>query len=174
MRGFGTSPLELMACEAMLQGLCYLDEFVYSARFVVGTPTALPATGTNTVQIQINDDADFISQMNNATVIASDHDCEPCPNMLVNIVRAGSGREVMNQPQHIQNIMGNFWSGNFPAYKPMPGLIQKKNTLTVQIQNLSSDAPDLVEIAFIGFKVFYTQNQNGEVGNRKAIFHAGV
>jgi len=174
MRGYGTSPLELMACDAMLRGLCYLDEFTYSASWVKTTATALGSLATVDVQIQINGDSDFIVQQRNGTVINSQHACEDCPNLLLTIVRAGSGREIMNQAQHWQNIVGGFGSTKFPNYLPMPGLIQRSNILTCRLQNLTTDAPDRVDLSFVGFKVFYTTNAQGQTGDRTAIFHSGV
>lgn len=170
MNGFGTSPLELMACQAMLDGQVFLDEFVYSASWVKGTATELAALSTVRIDIQINGDSDFVAQEQNITTILDDdeddHTCEPCPNYLLTVKRGGSGRDVMNQPQHIQNIAGNHFQNAYPGHKPMPGLYVMKGTLSLVLQNLTSVVPARVDIAFVGFKVFYTGDQN-----RKQIFH---
>lgn len=172
MNGFGVSPLEIMATEAMLQGIAFLDEFVYSAAWIKGTSTELGALSTVPVQIQINSDSDFIFQEENL-VAFFEGDILDNPNYLLTVVRAGSGREVMNQAQHVLNITGSHQSlGRVPGRKPTPGLIQANSTLTCQLQNLTSDVPDRVDLAMIGFKVFYTVAPTGEQGNRQRIFHA--
>lgn len=173
MIGFGVSPLELMACEAMLKGIVFLDEFVYSAAYIFGTATVLPALGTVDVQIQINSDSDFIFQEMNL-VSFFEGDVLDNPNYLLTVVRAGSGREIMNQAQHVLNVTGSHQSlGRVPGRKPTPGLIQANSSLTLRLQNLTSDVPDRVDIALLGFKVFYIVNpETGETGNRQRIFHA--
>jgi hypothetical protein len=172
MDGFGVSPLELMATDAMLRGLVYLDEFIYSAAWIAGTATELAASATVEVQIQINGDSDFIVQEQNLSAIDDSHECVDCPNLLLTIVRAGSGREIMNQAQHVTNILGNYWMAQHPARKPMSGLVQANNTLTLRLQNLSTVDFDRVDIALIGFKCFYTTAPDGRQGNRQAVFHA--
>jgi hypothetical protein len=173
MNGYGVSPLEMMACEAMLNGVAFLDEFVYSAAWIKGTSTELGALATVPVQIQINSDSDFIFQEENLVSFLGG-DILDNPNYLLTVVRAGSGREVMNQAQHVLNITGSHQSlGRVPGRKATPGLIQANSTLTCNLQNLTSDVPDRVDLAMIGFKVFYITNpSNGQTGNRQMIFHA--
>ena len=171
MNGFGTSPLELMACEAMLKGIAYLDEFVYSASWIAGTSTELKALATVPVQIVINGDSDFINQEENITAFA-DGDVIDNPNYLLTLVRAGSGREVMNQEQHVLNIAGSYQNGRVPGRKPFPGLINANNQLTLRLQNLTSTVPDRVDYSLRGFKVFYITNSAGQTGDRVSIFHA--
>lgn len=175
MNGFGTSPLEIMATDAMLQGLIYCDEFSYSAQYITGTATALGSLGTVDVQVQINGDSDFIVQEQNLT--AFDNATPPVivasPNLLATIVRAGSGREIMNQADHVLNLFGSFAATRFPGRKPITGLIQANNTLTVRLQNLSTTVFSRVSVTFRGFKVFYTVNPASKAqGNRQDIFHA--
>src|SRR4029078_11440946 len=169
MNGFGTSPLEILATEAMLQGLVYCDEFVYSASWIAGTATELGALATVEVQVQINGDSDFIVQEQNITF--TNDDSIIFVNSLLTIIRAGSGREVMSSPQNVANICGAYIGSSgamsFPGKKPMPGLLQKSNTLTCRLQNLTSTAPDRVDLSFVGFKVFYTG-----AATRQQIFHA--
>jgi len=179
MNSFGTSPLELMACDAMLQGLAYIDEFTYSAAWIVGTPTALGSLATVDVQIQINSDSDFIVQEQNLSVITVTtaspedlHECVSCPDLLLTIIKSGSGREVMNQAQHVTNMLGNYWSAQFPGRKPVTALWQSNNTTTIRLQNRTTTAFDRIDIAFTGFKVFYQTNAAGQMGTRQSIFHA--
>ncbi len=167
MSGFGTSPLELMAADAMLAGQVYIETFIYSASWIAGTATALLANSTMEVDVQINGDSDFIVQEMNLTVFSS---ATPpvliqSQAMLLTITRAGSGRQLVNQAQNIHNILGNYTVNVVPHRLPMPFLIQGNNILANILQNLSNVAPGRVDLSYIGFKVFYTG------GNRQAIFH---
>src|SRR5262245_62761607 len=172
MNGFGVSPIELQACEAALMGLCYLDEFTYSAKWT--GPTALGALLTIQVPIQINSDSDFVVQEQN--LIACDNQATPvvvpAPNFLVTITRAGAGREVMDDAQHVSNLFGNYTPALNPGRNPMPALWSAKNTINVTLQNLTSTVFSRVQTSFRGFKVFYIANAQGEMGNRQSIFHA--
>jgi hypothetical protein len=179
MNSFGTSPLELMACDAMLQGLVYIDEFTYSAAWISGTQTALGALQTVDVPIQVNSDSDFIVQEQNISVITVTpdspdgvHECVTCPDLLVTIIKAGSGREVMNQAQHVTNVLGNYFSAQFPGRNAVTSLWQSNNTITCRLQNRMNVAFDRIDIAFRGFKVFYQTNAVGQQGDRQSIFHA--
>lgn len=173
MNGFGVSPLELMAADAMLNGLVYLDEFIYSALWLTGTATALGANATVDVQVQINGDSDFIVQEQNLVAFDNSHAIVASPNLRLTLVRAGSGREIMSQPQHVLNICGGYQATRFPGRKPMAGLINANNLITCKLQNLSSVVFDSVDLSFIGFKVFYTTSMvSGEQGSRQKVFHA--
>lgn len=172
--GFGNSPLEMMAADAMLKGLVFLDEFVYSAAFVDSTPTALAANGTTEISIQIDSGADFLAQCLNVTAFDSSDDYIPEPNFLLTIIRGGSGRELMNQAQAIMNVAGNYRRVN--GEKPCPGLCVSSSQLTIRLQDLSGDAPKRVDIALLGCKVFYLATVDAQgrqiVGDRRVVFHA--
>ncbi len=152
MLGFGSSPLELMARDAMLMGLVYLDEFTYSAAFITGTGTALAANGTTRAQIQINSDSDY----------------------LITLTRSGSGRELMNQSQPVANFCGNYFNAaaNNPGRMPITSLYQGNGTLTVTLENRTATASNRADFTMRGFKVFYQTNGRGQTGNRAEIFHA--
>jgi len=170
--GYGVSPIELQACEAALMGLVYLDDFTYSA--IWEGPTALLALATLTVPIQINGDSDFVVQEQN--LIAYDNQSTPAnvaiPNLLLTITRSGSGREIMDAAQHVNNMCGNYTPALNPGRNPMPSLWHAKNTISVKLQNLTSTVFGRIQISFRGFKVFYIQNSKGQTGDRTSIFHA--
>lgn len=185
--GYGCSPLELLACQAMVQGLVYLDEFTYSTVWQVGTPTALPANGDVTTTIQINSDSDFVAQEYNLwTNGPTQNDLGGLADFLITITRAGSGRNIMNQAQKVMNITGNYFWGisgapgtvpangaNHPGRLPITSLYQGNSTVQVRLQNQSTTfAPWRVDFAMRGFKVFYQTAKDGRTGNRQDIFHA--
>lgn len=174
MNSFGTSPLELMACDAMLRGLVYLDEFAYSAAWITGTGTALGASSTVDVQIQINNDSDFVALEYNLTAWSALDTIIAAPDYLITIVRSGSGREIFNQAQPVSNLCGNYRSGSasFPGRLPVSSLYQGNGTVTVRLQNRTVTAANRVDFTMRGFKVFYQTNAQGETGTRANIFHA--
>jgi hypothetical protein len=152
----------------MVQGQIYIETFTYSAAWIAGTATALLASATMEVDIQINGDSDFVAQEMNMTVLSSATPPVLIPSqpLLVTITRAGSGRQIVNQAQNVFNLFGSYQTGFVPSRVPMPFLVQASNILAVTLQNLSSTvAPGRVDIAFTGFKVFYTG------GNRQQVFH---
>jgi len=171
VNGFGTSPLELMACDAMLQGLAYLDEFTYSAVWF-GT-TALGQLGTVDVNIQINGDSDFIAQEYNLTGWSAINTIVANPDLLITMVRSGSGREIFNQQQHVGNICGGMYaSRSEPGRLPCSSLYQSQNTVRVTLTDRSNVAWNRIDFAMRGFKVFYQTNAAGQTGTRQGIFHA--
>lgn len=188
MYGYGTSPLELLACQAMVEGLVYLDEFTYSTSWQAGTPTALGPAGDVTTTIQINSDSDFIAQEYNLfTNGATANDIGGLADFLITITRAGSGRNIMNQAQKTMNLCGNYLGfspqganppnvvlgANNPGRLPITSLYQGNSTVSIRLQNQSTTfAPWRVDFAMRGFKVFYQTARNGRTGNRQDIFHA--
>ena len=174
MIGYGTSPLELMACEAFLQGLVYLDEFTYSITGSAIDATALLANTVVDYQLQINADSDFIAQEYNLTAWSAAGTILANPDYLIQIIRASSGRELMNRPQHVANYAGNYRSASasFPGRKAMPSLYQGNMGVTIRLTNRTATVPDRVDFAMLGFKVFYQTNKVGVTGNRQDIFHA--
>lgn len=165
MLGFGTSPLELMASDAMLRGEVFLEHFTYSAAFVTGTATVLAANGTTEVQIPITADSDFIIQQMNLIALTAAGTFLATPDYLLNIVIAGSGRQIMNQAQHVANMAGSYQGGQVPGRVPMPKLVQASNTISCTLINRTATAANRVDLSFMGFKVFYSG------GNRQQIFH---
>lgn len=174
MQNYGTSPLEQLAAEAMMQGLVYLDEFTYSAAWLTGTTTALGASATQDVQIQINSDSDFIAQEYNLTAWTALDTILVSPDYLITLIRSGSGRELMNQAQPVSNICGNYRSASasFPGRMPIASLYQGNLMVTVRLQNRTVTAANRVDFSMRGFKVFYQTNANGVTGNRQTIFGA--
>lgn len=153
--GFGSSPLETLAAEAMLRGLVWLDGFDYSATFLTGTTTALPATGSMTIPIQINGDSDFIVQSINLIAFTNATTVLATPNYSLLLTRSGSGRDIMYEEQSVMNICGNLWNNAQPGLRTMPIKLDAANTFNVKLTNNSGVAPNRVQLTFTGFKVFY-------------------
>lgn len=172
MISFGASPLEVLAREAMIQGLVYCDEFTYSISFAQNTPLALGANADVTGSFNINSDSDFICQQYNAMAFAGGQVVN-CPNIRITITRSGSGRLIMSNPIHLCNMFGSYCMTNsIVGTMPISSLYQGNMSVQIRLQNLSSTAFDFVDLSWRGFKVFYQTNQSGATGNRQDIFHA--
>ena len=90
MIGFGTSPIELMASDAMLKGEIFCESFDYA--FLFEGNTALGAAATVQAQINIDASSDFVYQEQNfigETVVDT---FVALPDILVTLVVDGSGR----------------------------------------------------------------------------------
>lgn len=155
MQGYGVSPLETMAREAMLRGLVFIDQFTYSASFSAATNNVLGASGSAVATINIDNDSDFVMQQVNLAAFSAGPTQITTPNYLMLLTRAGSARQLMNQPQHVQTICGQYWNNAVPGYWSTPGLVQRRDTLTVQLTNNTATAALRIDVAFLGFKVYY-------------------
>lgn len=162
---YGTSPLEILASDAMLRGEVFLEHFTYSAAWVTGTATALGATSSVEVQIPINSDSDFLIQELNLTAETAAGTFLATADYLLTITIAGAGRQIMNQAQHVANITGSYQNGQVPGRLAMPKLVQGSNTISCNLTNRTAVAANRVDLALRGLKVFYTG------GDRQRIFH---
>lgn len=166
---YGTSPLEIMACDAMLKGLIYCYGFTYSALWFGAT--ALGANGTVNQVTQISADSDFVIQRMNLLSYTAADTPEVNPDFTLNLTIAGTGTNLMDSPQHVNNIVGNFFDNRVPNDLPMPILIPANNNLTAQLVNRSAQAQNFTQISYIGFRVKYLADQNGSPTTRQQVFH---
>jgi hypothetical protein len=166
---FGNSPLEIMAMQAMLQRLVYCYHFNYSALFFGAT--ALGASATVTVPTQITADSDFVIQRMNLVSYTALDTPEGNPDYTLLLTVAGNAVNLMDQPQHVNNICGNFFDNRVPNDIPFPVLIPANNTLTSQLVNRSAVAANYVLITYTGFKVKYLAHPDGTPTSRQEVFH---
>jgi len=174
---YGTSPLEIMAMQAMLQGWVYCYGFTYSA--LMFGANALGASGTQTVATQIKSDSDFVIQRINLVSYTALDTPEVNPDFTVAFTIAGSAINLQDAPQSVNNICGNFFDNRVPNDLPFPILIAANQNLTVQTINRSAVAQNFTQFSYVGFKVKYltmtVQDSNGNVQRipttREAVFH---
>lgn len=166
---FGTSPIEIMACNAMLQGLVYCYGFHYSALFFGAT--ALGASATANVTTQITSDSDFVIQRINLVSFTAVDTPEVNPDYTLLLTIAGNAVNLMDQPQHVNNICGNFEDNRVPNDLTFPILIPANNNLAAQLVNRSAVAANYVQITYAGFKVKYLGHQDGTPTTRQEVFH---
>ncbi len=168
MNGFGVAPLELMASDAMLRGQINCEEFTYTASWIAGTATALGANGNVTVETQINGDSDFVVTELNLMAYSAVGTVVANPDLLLMLVAAGAGRQLMDKPVHAMNMCGAYAQDREPGKLTFGRLLAAKNTLSSTLTNRTASAFDFVQIAMKGFKVFYL----GDEASRESIFHA--
>lgn len=122
------------------------DFFVYTANFI-----PLAASSTQTVNISIQNDSDFLIIYGVGTVTTTDESARlTYIPQLVQLRDSGSGRELFDQATHYHNIYG---TAEEPAYWSFPKLLRAGSTFSVTHQNLEA-VDRRVRVAFCGFKVF--------------------
>lgn len=166
---FGASPLELMAMDAMLKGLVYCQAFTYSAIWFGAT--ALGASSTVNVPTQITADSDFMVQRLNLVSFTALDTPEVNPDYTLLLTINGSGRQLMDQAQSVNNLCGNFFDNRVPCDLPFPYLIQANNTITAQLINRTVTAANRVDLSYVGFKIYYLSNPDGTPTSRQQVFH---
>src|SRR5882724_9742601 len=112
---FGDSPVELMAANAMLAGAIYCENFTYSANWLTGTGSALGANATVDQQIQVNSDSDFVVQEFCGVSYSAADTPIVAPDYTVNIVLAGSGRQIFDRAQDWVTFVGNYSVNRVPG-----------------------------------------------------------
>jgi hypothetical protein len=160
---FGTSPIELLAADAMLRGAIFCNSFVYSARFTTST-VQLTSNSTQDQIIQITSEADFVVQELNVIAWSAAATLVADPNIEINIT-ISSGRPWFNQAQNVRNVCGVYAGGDYPNKMVMPRLIPAQSSVDVNLQDLQAQTWNRVEVALIGFNVYY----QGET--REQVFH---
>jgi len=161
---FGTSPIELLAADAMLRGAVFLNEYVYPAKWITGLTSALGSGATVDQAIQITSEADFVAQELNLVAWSAAGTLVADPNIEINI-QIASGRPWFNTSVNARLVCGTYSSGNFPNKLVMPRLIPAKSTVTVTLTDQQATAWNRVEVMLLGFNVYY------QTETREQVFH---
>ena len=182
MVGYGTSPYEMLASDAMLKGLAYLEDFTYSVAFENAATVIAPQVITE-YTILIASDSDFIGQEYNLAVqtggLGTPTTLLANPDWNIQLAKSGSGHELATKFQDVSNYAGNYHSRS--TYKSagrrtFSDLFQANMIVTVRLLNrfgstAAADRVDRFDFAMIGFKVFYQINpQTGEKYTTQDIF----
>lgn len=166
---YGTSPIELMACQAMLQRQIYCYGFSYSAQWFGAT--ALGANGTQAIPTQITADSDFVIQRMNLISFSAAGTKTVDPDFTLILTIAGNAVNLMDQAQPVLNISGNYSLNYVPDDLPFPIVIPANNTLNSILVNRTAVAQNLTQLTFTGFKVKYLQNPDGSPTSRQQVFN---
>lgn len=121
------------------------DAFIYTVEFL-----PLAAGGTATGNISIQADSGFLA-MDLVRVVTDTGNTTFLTNApaLINVADAGSGRNLMDRPVHVDNLLGTV---QLPG-RWYPRFFSASSTIIVQLQNLEAVDRNY-RISFIGFKVF--------------------
>jgi hypothetical protein len=161
---FGTSPIELLATDSMIRGGIFCNQYDYPAKWITGLTSALGSLASVDQAIQITSEADFVCQELNLIAWSAAATLSADPNIEINI-QIASGRPWFNTSMNARLICGTYSGGNFPNKMVMPRLIPAKSTVTVTLTDQQSVAWNRVEVALIGFNVYY------QTETREQVFH---
>jgi hypothetical protein len=131
--------------------------FIYEADFATPSGVALAASGTATVNTQIQNDSHFLciggcyllTDVTNVTVVDSPSNANS-PGILLQITDVAAGFPLSQVPLPICNILG---SAQLPAIWALPKLFRKGTTIATQAQNLIATARHL-RISYWGIRIY--------------------
>jgi len=131
--------------------------FFYSAPFQNST---VAAGATVTVTTGIQSDSHFVCRYFTITAYASNPFLVTpvTPPLLISFFDTGSGRQLLDNPQPIQNLCGGAaagtGNGSLPFILPEPWLIRAGAVIQTTLQNLGLLTFPTVIVSLSGFKVF--------------------
>lgn len=121
------------------------DAFVYSCSF-----EPLAASDSDQRTITINEDASFLICGMVRTARDTGTQALVVPAVTINLTDNGTGREIFDNDQDLENVAG---TAQLPAIWPYPKMVKRSSSILVDANNLIATAIDL-RIALIGFKIF--------------------
>ncbi len=128
------------------------DFYIYEAAVVA---IAVGASVNDVINIEA--DSDFILQKLTYSAdlagVAQLESTRIVPNVTVQIVDTGSGRQLMQNPVPIPSFFG---SGELPFILPNPRLFMRNSTIQVAFTSFEVAATPDIELAFIGYKIYGT------------------
>lgn len=163
--GFGSSPVEMMARDAMLAGLVFCDFYTLPANWLENTPTALLANQSLPIAVQVGSSGDFVIQ-EFQLVAKQSGSLSATPDLLVDMVEDTSDRKLFGTPTHVLNVFGRYGQNNVPGVLRYPKLLQANSSLSITLTDLSGTNWNRIYMALKGFRVYY------QGGTREQVFHA--
>lgn len=128
------------------------DFYVYEAEAL-----GIASGGTANDVINIEADSDFILQklsfQADIALAAYTDSARPIPNVTVQLVDTGSGRQLMQNPIPIPSIFG--W-GELPFVLDNPRKFLRNSTIQVAFANFDAAVTYNIRLAFIGYKIYGT------------------
>jgi len=129
------------------------DYFVYG---VGPLAVAAGASAQGSIQIQADslfqwERAAYFVTIANAAFTAN---TRPIPNVAVQIVDSGSGRQLFQTAQPIPSVFG---TGELPFLLPTPRWFKPNSQIQIQLTNFDAAVAYNVRLSFIGSKIFQFQ-----------------
>ena len=129
------------------------DFYIYEAEAL-----ALAPAGSANDIINIEADSDFILQkfawQADVAAAAYTDSTRPWPNVTIQLVDSGSGRQLMQNPIPVTSFMG---TGELPFILPNPRKFLRNSTIQVAFTNFDAAVTYNIRLAFIGYKIYGTQ-----------------
>lgn len=126
------------------------DWFVYG----INTLAIAPAANVN-ANIQIQADSDFklvkLSLMADIAAASTTISTLVIPNVTIQIVDTGSGRQLFSQPIPLGTIFG---TAGLPHILPVPRIFKARTNIAMQFANYDAAVTYNVRMAFEGSKIF--------------------
>lgn len=124
----------------------WLEHFVYVAEW-----NTLGANATTLVNIQLQNDSDFLAEEITISSYSAAGTQVANPDYLITIFGTSSGRQYQSAAAHVWGLCG---TAQLPKKLPTPLMLDGGTTLAVTLQNLTNTAAR-VHVHFVGTKVFY-------------------
>lgn len=128
------------------------ESFIYTA---VWNP--LPAGAGLNVQINIQNDSDFLIMATTLTVYSAVGVFVVNPDLTLTILDSSTGRQLQDAPVHVANCTG---TAQWPYIWPEPKKAKGGGTLTLTMFNNTAVATYVASLAFHGYKIFYMDGIN--------------
>jgi len=131
------------------------DFYVYESQAL-----ALAPAGNANDEINIEADSDFIMQklawQADIAGAAYTDSTRPWPNISVQLIDSGSGRQLMQNPIPVTSFMG---TGELPFILPNPRLFLRNSTIQVAYTSFEAGGGVTynIRLAFIGYKIYGTR-----------------
>ena len=128
------------------------DFYVYESEAL-----ALASGDSANDTINIEADSDFLMQklsyQADIAAAAFTDSGRPIPNVTVQLIDTGSGRQLMQNPIPIPSIFG---TGQLPFILPNPRKFLRNSTIQVAYTNFDAAVTYNIRLAFIGYKIYAT------------------
>jgi hypothetical protein len=128
------------------------DFYIYEAEALA----LAPAASANDI-VNIEADSDFLLQkfayQADIAAAAYTDSTRPIPNITVQLIDSGSGRQLMQNPIPVSSFMG---TGELPFILPNPRKFLRNSTIQVAFTNFDAAATYNIRLAFIGYKIYVT------------------
>jgi len=135
-----------------------LQPFFYST----SNTTLVAAPSTTSTTIPITSDAHFVARYANLTAFTGAANAQlvavATPPLLVQFLDTSTGRNLFDNAQPIQNVLGGVaaaaGTGHLPFIFPEPWLIKAGGSILVTLTNIGNTVFTRIDVSLPGFKVF--------------------
>lgn len=126
------------------------DYFVYTASFLALAPNG---TAQQAIQVQADSDFKWVMSSYEADIAAAafEQATAPVPNVTLQIVDTGSGRQLFSNPIPIPSVFG---TGQLPFVLPIPRIFKARSSIQLIAANFDAAVTYNIRLSLIGTKIF--------------------